>query len=221
MNERTMLDLDDYLAQTFVGDDPDLRRVLESSDRAGLPPIAVSAVQGKLLYVLTRAIGAKRALEIGTLGGYSAIWIARALGPQGKLITIEIDPHHAEVARQNVAAAGLSSVVEVRVGAALDVLGRMKGEDVGAFDLIFIDADKRNNPRYLKMALEHARPGSLVVVDNVVREGRVLDEKSNDPDVRGTREVLDLLASDPRLVATAMQTVGQKGHDGFAVALVQ
>jgi predicted O-methyltransferase YrrM len=220
MTEKTMSDVDDYLSETFVGDDAALRQALDSSERAGLPPIAVSAVQGKLLHVLARAIGAKRALEIGTLGGYSAIWIGRALGPGGRLITVEIDPHHAEVARKNVGSAGLGDVVEVRVGAALNVLERMRDERIDPFDVIFIDADKRNNPRYLKMALEHAHPGSLVVIDNVVRHGSVLETDSEDPDVRGTREVLHLLATDPRLVATAMQTVGHKGHDGFAVALV-
>lgn len=220
MNERLIDEVDDYLSATFVGDDATLRHALERSRRAGLPPIAVSAVQGKLLHVLARAIGAKRILEVGTLGGYSAIWMGRAIAPHGRLITLEIDPGHAKVARENLEEAGLNEVVEIRIGSALDLLARMGESGVDPFDLIFIDADKENNPRYLKWALQFSHPGTMIVIDNVVRHGTVLDGDSSDPDVAGTRAVLELLGSDPRLCATALQTVGHKGHDGLAIALV-
>jgi predicted O-methyltransferase YrrM len=220
MNDRTMRDVDDYLSQTFIGDDAVLARALERSQRGGLPPIAVSAVQGKLLHVLARSIGARRVLEVGTLGGYSAIWMGRAIAPGGTLVTLEIDERHASVARENVEDAGLGGVVQIHVAPALDSLARMGETGVEPFDFVFIDADKENNPRYLKWALAFSHPGTMIVVDNVVRKGRVLDADSDDPDVAGTRAVLELMSGDPRLCATALQTVGHKGYDGFAIALV-
>ena len=219
MADRTY-DVDAYLGGLFVGDDAVLERALERSAAAGLPPIAVSPVQGKLLYLLARARGARRILEIGTLGGYSAIWLARALPAGGTLTTLEIDRAHADVARENLDAAGLGEMVAIEVAPALQTLDRLIDSGVQPFDLIFIDADKPNNPNYLSRALELSRPGSLLVLDNVVRGGAVADERSKDPNVIGTRKALEMMASDPRLQATALQTVGQKGYDGFALALV-
>ena len=213
-------DVDRYLASLFVGDDRDLRRALEQSAAAGLPPIAVSAVQGKLLYLLARLQGARRILEIGTLGGYSAIWLARALPSDGQLITLEIDPEHAAVARANLAAAGFDGVVRVEVGPALQTLERLVEQGALPFDLIFIDADKQNNPNYLARALDLSRPGTLVVVDNVVRGGAIIEPNDDDPALVGTRRALEMLATNPRFAATALQTVGQKGYDGLAVALI-
>ncbi len=212
--------VDDYLAALFVGDDPDLKHALETSAAAGLPPIAVSAVQGKLLYLLARIQGASRILEIGTLGGYSAIWLARALPPDGVLISLEIDPEHAAVARANLAAAGLDSVATVEVAPALQTLDRLIAQHAAPFDLIFIDADKENNPNYIRRGLELSRRGTLIVVDNVVRDGGIIDPASRDPMVIGTKRALELLATEPRLAATALQTVGHKGYDGLAFALV-
>jgi len=219
MADRTY-DVDAYLGGLFVGDDAVLERALERSAAAGLPPIAVSPVQGKLLYLLARARGARRILEIGTLGGYSAIWLARALPAGGTLTTLEIDRAHADVARENLDAAGLGEMVAIEVAPALQTLDRLIDSGVQPFDLIFIDADKPNNPNYLSRALDLSRPGSLLVLDNVVRGGAVADERSKDPNVIGTRKALEMMASDPRLQATALQTVGQKGYDGFALALV-
>jgi len=213
-------EVDAYLSSLFVGDDRDLERALAHSAAAGLPPIAVSAVQGKLLHLLARLRGARRILEIGTLGGYSAIWLARALPSDGQLITLEIDPEHAAVARSNLTAAGLDAVVRVEVGPALKTLDQLIAQGAPPFDLIFIDADKENNPNYLARALELSRPGTLVVVDNVVRGGKIADPKSRDPMVVGTQRALEMLARDPRFAATALQTVGAKGYDGLAVALV-
>ncbi len=213
--------VDEYLSSLFVGDDRDLERALERSAEAGLPHIAVSAVQGKLLHVLARAIGARRILEIGTLGGYSAIWMARALPSDGTLLSLELDPRHAAVARANLAAAGLDTVATVEVGPALRTLDRLVAEGAEPFDLIFIDADKQNNPNYLQRALALSRSGSLIVVDNVVRGGAVADLSDDDPMVVGSRRALEILASEPRLQATALQTVGEKGHDGLAIALVR
>jgi predicted O-methyltransferase YrrM len=212
--------VDSYLSSLFVGDDPDLKRALAQSAAAGLPQIAVSAVQGKLLYLLARLQGARRILEIGTLGGYSAIWLARALPSDGRLITLEIDPEHAAVARANLEAAGLGAVVTVDVGPALRTLDRLIADHEAPFDLIFIDADKQNNPNYLARALDLSRPGTLVIVDNVVRGGKVADPSETDSMVVGTRRALEMLATNPRFAATALQTVGEKGYDGLAVALV-
>jgi predicted O-methyltransferase YrrM len=212
--------VDDYLAALFVGDDPDLRHALETSAAAGLPPIAVSAVQGKLLHLLARMQGASRILEIGTLGGYSAIWLARALPSNGVLISLEIDPEHAAVARANLAAAGLADVATVEVAPALQTLDRLIAAKSSPFDMIFIDADKENGANYIRRGLELSRPGTLIVLDNVVRDGAIIDPTSRDSMVVGTKAALDVLASDPRLEATALQTVGHKGYDGLAFALV-
>jgi predicted O-methyltransferase YrrM len=196
--------------------------VLEAviNDSADLPNIAVSAAQGQFLNVLALAIRARRILEVGTLGGYSAIWMGRALPADGRLISLELDPHHAEVARRNIAHAGLESKVEVRVGAALDSLATLKKEGGEPFDLVFIDADKRNTPEYFSAAVDMSHAGSLIVVDNVVRQGRLIDPDSDDPDSKGMRRLIEQMGADRRLSATVIQTVGVKGWDGFAFALV-
>jgi predicted O-methyltransferase YrrM len=212
--------VDDYLSDLFVGNDAALERTLASSRAAGLPPIAVSEVQGKLLHLLARTRGARRVLEVGTLGGYSAIWMARALPSDGALISLEIDPGHAAVARENIAAAGLSQIVTVVVAPALESLAQLRAQAVDPFDLIFIDADKPNNPNYVRAALDLSRSGTLIVVDNVVRGGAVIDASSDDPSIIGTRACLEFMAREKRLQTTAIQTVGHKGYDGFALALV-
>jgi len=212
--------VDRYLDDLFVGDDPALEAALEASKEAGLPAIAVAPTQGKLLYLLARLQRAKRILEIGTLGGYSTIWLARALPADGRLITLEYVAKHAEVAKANIARAKLADKVEIRVGQALATLSLLAAEKAGPFDLVFIDADRPNNPAYLEWALKHTRKGSLIVCDNVVREGQVLDARSKDAGVQGMRRFNELLATEPRVTATAIQTVGVKGYDGFAVALV-
>ena len=214
--------IDRYLSDLFVGSDAALDAALEASRAAGLPNISVSPNEGKLLHLVARLCGARRILEIGTLGGYSTIWLARALppAPDGRLITLEYRPEAADVARSNIARAGLSDRVEVRVGRALDTLPQIESENLGPFDLIFIDADKVHNPDYLAWSLRLSRVGTVIVADNVVRGGEVLDAASDDPNVRGTRRLHELLAAEPRIIATALQTVGSKGHDGFAVALV-
>jgi predicted O-methyltransferase YrrM len=213
--------VDRYITDLLVPPDPALDGALEASDAAGLPPINVSPNQGKLLHLLARLQGARTILEIGTLGGYSTIWLARALPADGRLITLEIDPKHAEVARANIARAGLSEVVELRLGRALDTLPQLAAEGRGPFDLIFIDADKPNNPDYFAWALKLSRRGSLIIADNVVRNGAVINAASSDPSVQGVRRLNELLAAEPRVSATAIQTVGSKGYDGFAIALVQ
>jgi len=216
-------DVDNYLAGILVGEDEALDGALEASAKAGLPAISVSPLQGKFLNLLARLMGARRVLEIGSLGGYSAIWLARALpaAPEGKLISLEVEPRHAEVARANIAKAGLSGTAEVVVGAALDTLPRISKElGPASFDLTFIDADKPNNPAYFKWALELTRPGGAIVVDNVVRDGRVAEASSSDPMVVGTRQLFDAVAATPGVAATALQTVGAKGYDGFAIAIV-
>jgi predicted O-methyltransferase YrrM len=213
--------VDDYVAETIVAQDPALEEALAANAAAGLPSIDVSAPQGKLIHLLARMTGAKRALEIGTLGGYSTIWIASALPHDGRLITLERNARHAEVARKNVARAGLGAKVEVRTGAALASLPKIEAEGFGPFDFVFIDADKANNAAYLEWALRLSRPGTAIVVDNVVRDGEVADARSADADVVGVRRMFDLIAREPRLSATAIQTVGSKGWDGFALALVK
>jgi predicted O-methyltransferase YrrM len=209
-------EVDRYIDELFVPPDPALEHALAASRAAGLPPIQVAPNQGRLLHILARAVAARRILEIGTLGGYSAIWLARALPPGGELVTLEIDERFAEVARSNIARAGLESVVDVRVGPAAETLRALEGP----FDLIFIDADKAGYPGYFEASLRLARAGTLIVADNVVRDGRVLDASSGDPDVDGVRQFNELLASSPRVVATVLQTVGVKGYDGLAFALV-
>ncbi|MFI6102709.1 O-methyltransferase [Streptomyces sp. NPDC051310] len=210
----------DYLTDMLAPPDEALTAALAAAAAAGLPDIAVSPTEGKLLHLLARTQGARTVLEIGTLAGYSTIWLARALPPDGRLVTLEYEPAHADVARANLAHAGLGSIAQVRTGAALDLLPRLAEEGAGPFDFVFIDADKRNNARYVEWALRLTRPGSLIVVDNVVRGGAVTDETGTDPSVAGTREMLDLVARDPRLDATALQTVGPKGHDGMLLARV-
>ncbi|WP_427922759.1 O-methyltransferase [Streptomyces sp. cg40] len=213
-------DVDDYLIGHLSPHDEVLEATLRDSDAAGLPPIAVSAAAGKLLHLLARIQGATRVLEIGTLGGYSTIQLARALPADGRLVTLEYSPKHAEVAGRNIARAGLDKIVEIRVGPALDSLAALADENAAPFDLVFIDADKANNPNYVEWALKLTRPGSLIIVDNVVREGRVADPANTDPDVLGTRAAIELIGSHPRLSGTAIQTVGEKGYDGFALARV-
>ena len=213
-------EVDAWIADRLIGGDPALDKALARNAAEGLPAIDVSAAQGKLLHVLARSIGAWRILEVGTLGGYSTIWLARALPDHGVLVTLEIDPHHAEVARANLDAAGIGDKVEIRVGPAVETLSRMETESEGPFDLVFIDADKPNNVAYLKAALALARPGALIIVDNVVREGRVTDASSTDAAILGTRALFDVVAAEPRLTATAIQTVGAKGWDGFMIAVV-
>jgi predicted O-methyltransferase YrrM len=215
-DEQTWTAVDDYLGGLRAPPDPVLDAAEAASAAAGLPDIQVTATQGKLLHLVARLVGARSILEIGTLGGYSTIWLGRALPPDGRLVTCEIDPRHAEVARANVARAGLSTIVDVRLGPALDTVDGLEGP----FDLVFVDADKENNAEYVRRALPMVRPGGVIVVDNVVRHGSVIDADSADPRVRGTRAVLELIAAEPRLDATALQTVGAKGHDGFALALV-
>jgi predicted O-methyltransferase YrrM len=210
--------VDRYIDDLLLPPDPALDAALEASAAAGLPPHGVSPAQGKLLQLLALMQGARAILEIGTLGGYSTIWLARALPAGGRLITLEADPGYAAVARANIARAGLADVVEVRVGRALDTLPLLAAERLGPFDLIFIDADKRSNPEYLGWALELSRPGSAIVADNVVRGGAVAG--GDDPTVQGVRRFYELLAADPRVSATAIQTVGAKGHDGFALGVV-
>jgi predicted O-methyltransferase YrrM len=212
--------VDAYLTETIVAPYPALEEALAANAAAGLPSIDVSPPQGKLIHLLARMTGARRALEIGTLGGYSTIWIASALPDDGRLITLERSARHAEVARKNVARAGLGGKVEVRTGAALTTLPNIEAERLGPFDFVFIDADKVNNAAYLEWALRLSRPGTAIVVDNVVRDGEVTQARSADPDVVGVRRMFELIAREPRLSATAIQTVGAKGWDGFALALV-
>jgi predicted O-methyltransferase YrrM len=218
MTEPTPESVDAFLSDLLAPDDEDLAAGREASDQAGLPSIAVSATQGKFLGVLARAIGARRILEIGTLGGYSTTWLARGLAPGGRLVTLEYSPKHAEVARANLARAGLADVVEVRVGAALETLPSLAAESPEPFDLVFVDADKAPYAQYLDWAARLTRPGGLIVGDNVVRRGRVLDP-GDDENAGGVRAFLEAMAADPRLDGTVLQTVGAKGWDGLAIAV--
>jgi predicted O-methyltransferase YrrM len=213
----TPQDVDAFLDSTVVGDDPALAAAVRASDAAGLPPIAVSAQQGKFLCLLAGAINARRILEIGTLGGFSAIWLARGAGPQGRVVTLEYEAKHADVARENLQRAGVADRVEVIVGAALDMLPTLRGP----FDLVFIDADKENNVAYVEWAVRLARPGSVIVVDNVIRDGRILEPQSDDARVQATRRTLQVMGEHPRLDTAVLQTVGAKHWDGFAFALVR
>ncbi|HYA70664.1 MAG TPA: O-methyltransferase [Thermoplasmata archaeon] len=212
--------VDAYFESKLLAPDPALEECLRASAAAGLPSIQVSPVQGRLLHLIAKLSGARRILEIGTLGGYSTICLARALPENGELVTLEIDPKHAEVARANVARAGLTDRVDVRVGPALDSLPELEKEKRGPFDLFFLDADRPNNRAYLEWALRLGHPGSVLVVDNVVRRGSVADSSSPDPSVKGVREMIDALASERRIRATAIQTVGKKGYDGFLLARI-
>lgn len=217
---RTWDDVDAYFTTHLAPNDEALEAALRDNAAAGLPAIDVAANQGKFLHLLALIQGARRILEIGTLGGYSTIWLARALPADGRLVSLEYSARHAEVACRNIARAGLDGVVEVRVGPALESLPKLTDENPEPFDLVFIDADKANNPHYVEWALKLTRAGSVIVVDNVVRGGRVADAGSTEPDVRGTRAAIELIAAHPRLSGTAIQTVGTKGYDGFALARV-
>ena len=221
MSEEVWAKVDDYLVEKLIPADAALTLAREANAEAKLPAIDVSPAQGKFLYLLAKIQGARRILEVGTLGGYSTIWLARALPKGGKLITLEIEKRHADVARENLKRAGVTSLVEQRVAPAAESLEALVKEGADAFDLIFIDADKPNNPVYLEWALRLARPGTVLIVDNVIREGAVIDAESGDASVKGTRRLFELMAADRRLEATALQTVGSKGYDGFVVARVR
>ncbi|MCA9801945.1 MAG: O-methyltransferase [Cyanobacteria bacterium HKST-UBA02] len=221
MSKELWTNVDDYLEQLFIEDDKALRSAQDRSREEGLPSISVSPVQGKFLMLLVGLVGAERVLEIGTLGGYSTIWMARALPPSGKMITLESSPHHARVAAANIDAAGLSERVEIKVGRAVETLAIMAGEGAGPFDLIFIDADKPGYADYLDWSLKLSRPGTLIVADNVVRNGAVAEVDSADENVRGVREFNKLLSETDGIDATVLQTVGAKGYDGMAFAVVR
>jgi predicted O-methyltransferase YrrM len=220
MSKEIWRDVEGYLNQKLVTPDAALQATLKNNVAAGLPTIDVAPHEGKLLYLLAKMRGARRILEIGTLGGYSTICLARALPEDGSLITLELDPKHAEVASANVAGAGLASKVEIRLGPALDSLSKLHAEAAKPFDFIFIDADKSGYPAYLDWSLRLSQSGTVIIADNVVREGAVIDANSKDPSVQGVRRFLEKIAADPRLEATALQTVGTKGYDGFALAVV-
>ena len=220
MSQELWNQVDAYINGLLVGRDEALEGALERSREAGLPGINVAPNQGKLLHLLARIQGARRILEVGTLGGYSTIWLARAVPDDGQVVTLELDPQHAAVARANLEAAGLSAKVTVVEGRAIDSLETLRAEAADPFDLVFIDADKQSNADYVRASLGLTRPGSVIIVDNVVRSGAVVDAASEDAMVQGTRRLNDYLASEPRLSATEVQTVGSKGHDGFALALV-
>jgi predicted O-methyltransferase YrrM len=220
MDAKTWTAVDEYLDGALGISDDILEGAQAAAKAAGLPEIAVAPNQGRLLHLLARLQGARRILEIGTLGGYSAIWLARALPADGRLVTLELDPKHADVARANLARAGLADRSEVRVGPALESLAALVAEGAGPFDLVFVDADKPTMPQYLEWALKLSRPGTLLVFDNVVREGAILDTSGANASVRGVRTLFERIAADPRLEGTALQTVGSKGYDGLAFALV-
>lgn len=220
MSEEKWTAIDDYMNQKLLGADPVMAEAARASDEAGLMPIAVAPNQGKFLYLLAKALGAHRILEIGTLGGYSALWLASALHPNGKLVTLEIDPKAADVAKANLARAGFGERAEVRLGPARDSLAQLVQEKVAPFDLIFIDADKPSYPDYLSWALKLSRIGALIVLDNMVRKGEIVTSPEGDERVVGARKTYEMIAKEPRLSATGIQTVGAKGHDGFVMALV-
>jgi predicted O-methyltransferase YrrM len=220
MADEQWAQVDQYFSEALLPSDPTLESALETSVAAGLPAISVSPSQGKLLQILAQLVDASSILEIGTLGGYSTIWLARGLRAGGYLVTLEIDPKHADVARSNISRAGLSDIVEVRIGNALETLSQLSAERRGPFDLVFIDADKQNIPTYFEWALKLSRPGTLIVVDNVVRSGAVIDSASSDASVQGVRRFVELLAAETGASGTVLQTVGIKGYDGLAIVLV-
>ena len=220
MGQEQWTAVDGYITDLFFEPDPVLEAALASSTAAGLPAISVSPAQGKLLHLLARAQGARRILELGTLGGYSTIWLARALPPGGRVISLEVNPKHAEVARENIARAGLASLVEIRLGRAQDTLQQLATESRGPFDLIFIDADKPGYSDYLPWCLKLARRGTMIIADNVVRKGEVADPGSADANVQGIRRFNEALAAEKRVTTTVIQTVGSKGYDGLAFILV-
>ena len=213
--------VDHYIAGHLIPADPALEAALRANEAANLPAIDVAPNQGKLLYLLARMQGAKRILEIGTLGGYSTIWLAKALPADGRIVTLEVNPKHAAVASANLRAAGFISQIDLRVGPALESLAKLEAEKAEPFDFIFIDADKPNNTAYLHWALRFSRAGTVIVVDNVIRDGGVIDPRSKDPSVQGSRQLFEALAAEGRIEATALQTVGQKGYDGFVLARVK
>ena len=220
MSEKLWAKVDDYLDGLLIAPDPALDAAVAASNAAGLPEIAVTPTQGKLLYLLARMLRARHILEIGTLGGYSTIWLSRALPPQGHLITLEFDAKHYEIARANLEHAHLTSLVEQRLGPALETLPQIAAEGLEPFDFVFIDADKENTAAYFEWALRLARPGAALVVDNVIRDGEIADPGCTDPRVQGIRQFLKAAAAEPRVTTTAIQTVGRKGYDGFTLALV-
>jgi predicted O-methyltransferase YrrM len=220
MGQETWTAVDAYVGDLLAPHDEALSAALQASEEAGLPSIQVSRPQGKLLHLLAKIVGAKSILEFGTLGGYSTIWMARALPDDGGLITLEADPGYAAVARQNIARAGLDGLVDLRVGPALELLPDLEAEQAGPFDLIFIDADKIHTPDYFAWSLPRARPGGLIVTDNVVRDGRLADPDSEDPAIRAQRRLHEMIAAESRVEATTIQTVGGKGYDGFSIARV-
>jgi predicted O-methyltransferase YrrM len=220
VGQDTWTAVDDYVTGLLASPDEALEAALRAGEAAGLPQIQVSPPQGKLLYLLAKTIGAKSVFEFGTLAGYSTIWLARALPADGRLISLEADPRYAEVAAASIAAAGLGEIVEVRVGPALEQLSQLHAEAIPPFDLTFIDADKVNTPEYFAWALDHSRPGSLIVADNVIRDGRLVDPEDEDPAIAAQRHFHELLTAEPRVEATTIQTVGGKGYDGFTLARV-
>lgn len=221
MNPAQWTEVDRYLVDALLPDDPVLDAALAASREGGLPEINVAPNQGRLLQLFARMAGAKRILEVGTLGGYSTIWLARALPADGRLVTLELDPKHAAVARENFERAGLAERIDLHVGAAADTLARLVAERTAPFDFIFIDADKAGIPNYFEQSLKLSRPGTVIVVDNVVRKGAVADASSTDASVQGVRKFFALLPHEPRVDATAVQTVGSKGYDGFALLVVK
>lgn len=220
MSEDLWSSVDSYLTRKLLPPDEILESVLRDSTDAGLPAINVTPTQGRFLNLLARIQGAKHVLEIGTLGGYSTLWLARALPPEGSLVTIERDPQCASLARRNFERAGLSTLIDVREGSALQVLPQLKSEHRPPFDFVFLDADKEHHPDYFEWALELSRPGTVIIADNVVRGGALLDSDTDDSNLRGIRRLFDLIETSPRVEASALQTVGSKGYDGFAIAVV-
>jgi len=220
MNKEKWAAVDNYISESLLSHDPTLEAALRASTEAGLPAISVTPSQGKMLHLLALAQGAKRILEIGTLGGYSTIWLARALPADGRLITLEFEPKHAEVARANFARAEVTDRIELRVGAALETLPQLSAEGLGPFDFIFIDADKENYPGYFAWAVKLSRRGTMIIADNVVRDGKVIDAGNEDPRVQAVRKMNELIAAEPRVSATTIQTVGGKGYDGFTLMVV-
>jgi predicted O-methyltransferase YrrM len=220
MTQQLWTSVDDYITRLFIQSDPIMQDTLAASEAAGLPSISVAPNEGRLLMLLAQLCGARNILEIGTLGGYSTIWLARGMVSEGSLITLEANPKHAEIARLNIARAGFTDRVEVRVGPARDTLSQLASEGRRPFDLIFIDADKESYPEYLAWSIKLSRPGTLIIADNVIRDGKILDPTDTDPRVQGARRFNQLLADEPRVKATVIQTVGGKGHDGMAMAIV-
>jgi predicted O-methyltransferase YrrM len=220
MNPETWKNVDQYLASLFIPTDPVMAAALEASVAGGLPPIHVSPLQGRMLQLLAQMQDAQRILEIGTLGGFSTLWLARSLGPEGRIVTLELDPQHAAVARATFQRAGLASRIELRLGAAKDSLAAMVAASEAPFDFVFIDADKASIPDYFRFAVQLSRPGTVIITDNVIRKGAVVDGASTDASVQGVRRFNEIVAADPRVTSTTIQTVGEKGYDGFTLTVV-